>query len=130
MDFEQMTAAIQTLDREALLALRRTVNHRISVLETMRDDIDPAQVVRTAAEVCGLEELGDSRKEAEVRARMIAALRLQRAGMRAPNIAPYIGRGRCDTYHLLAQMELALAYPNMYPLEVQSWKSLTEIYPL
>ena len=130
MDYEQLTTAIQSLDRDALVALRRAVSHRLSVLECVKGGIAPEAVVRTAVEVCGLDALTSRRKEAEVRARMIAALRLQRAGMRAPNIAPYIGRGRCDTYHLLAQMELALVYPSMYPREVRAWEALLEQYPL
>lgn len=127
---EELTTAIQSLDRDALLALRRAISHRISVLETVKEGIDPEDVVRAATEVCGLEALTARRNEREVRARMIAALRLQRAGLRPPTIAPFIGRGRCDTYHLIAQMELALAYPQMYPLEFDAWKALIEIYPL
>ena len=127
---EELTTAIQSLGRRELLALRREINARLDALIHTEPDIDAEGVALVAMQITGADIASKSKDADVVRARMLTAYRLHRAGMRYADIAPAVHRKRSDVYYLVDQMAFALEHPFTYPELNREWKTMIKLYPL
>jgi hypothetical protein len=126
MDYEALTARLETLTRAELVALNRATARRIAFLDA--DKTDLCRTVLAASEAaCGCGNNEDSRDAGTVLVRALAAHRLHVLGVKDEETARAIGRTRPTVVYLRKSVDWMLKHPEAYGHENNCYKLLNDL---